>query len=59
VLRLHPQDVAAHYMLGNALLLQGRPGEAIPHYEHALRFQPGLEDARRNLELARRRAATP
>lgn len=59
VLLLQPDDFPARYMLGNALLLQGRPAEAIPHYEHARRLRPGFDDAQRNLELARKRAATP
>lgn len=59
VLRLRPDDFPARYMLGNTLLLQGRPAEAIPHYEHALRLRPDFEDAKRNLELARGRAAAP
>jgi tetratricopeptide (TPR) repeat protein len=51
-----PPDLAseAHYNLGNALLDQGNPGEAIESYKSALRLDPDLFDAKFNLELARR-----
>ena len=58
VLRINPGLVQTHYMLGNALLLQGRAAEAIPHYEEALRLRPDMDDAKQNLELARRRSAS-
>ena len=45
---------AATFNRGNALLMQGRPEEAIKAYVQALRAKPDDTDAKRNLELALR-----
>jgi Ca-activated chloride channel homolog len=45
---------AAAYNRGNALLMQGRPQEAVRAYVEALRARPDDRDAKRNLELALR-----
>ena len=45
---------AATYNRGNALLMQGRPEEAIQAYVQALRARPDDTDAKRNLEIALR-----
>jgi len=45
---------AATFNRGNALLMQGRPEEAIKAYVQALRARPDDTDAKRNLELALR-----
>ncbi|HEX4955018.1 MAG TPA: tetratricopeptide repeat protein [Thermoanaerobaculia bacterium] len=52
-------EVAAQalYGLGNAAYRQGRLEEAIGHWEQNLSLAPGDEDARFNLELARRELA--
>jgi tetratricopeptide (TPR) repeat protein len=39
-----PDNARALYGLGGALLEAGRPAEAIPYYERALRLDPGLPD---------------
>lgn len=44
---------ALYYNLGSAYFKQGRLGQAILHYERALRLLPGDGDVRANLELAR------
>ena len=41
-----------HYNLGNALYKQNRIANAILHYEKALKMEPGMEDAKHNLQLA-------
>jgi hypothetical protein len=46
---------AAHYNRGNLLMAQDKLDEAIDAYKQALRDDPGLDDARLNLELALRR----
>ena len=51
--RLDPNDAAAHNNLGIALGSVGRLDEARRAFERALALQPGFEDARRNLDLAR------
>ncbi|MBI5527509.1 MAG: tetratricopeptide repeat protein [Deltaproteobacteria bacterium] len=43
-----------HYNLGNAYLASGRRGMAVLHYERALTLNPDDDDARSNLEFARR-----
>ena len=43
---------AATFNRGNALLMQGRPEEAIQAYVQSLRARPDDADAKRNLELA-------
>jgi tetratricopeptide (TPR) repeat protein len=45
---------AANFNRGNALLMQGRPEDAIKAYVQALRARPDDTDAKRNLELALR-----
>ena len=45
----------ANYNRGNALMGMDRVDDAIEAYKQALREQPGLDDARVNLELALRR----
>jgi tetratricopeptide (TPR) repeat protein len=45
---------AATFNRGNALLMQGRPEEAIQAYVQSLRARPDDADAKRNLELALR-----
>lgn len=56
VLRRNADVFDAHYMLANAFMLQNQPGAAVREYEQALRLNPNFEDARRNLEAARRAA---
>lgn len=46
------------YNLGNAYFRQGQVGPAIFNYERALRLNPGFDDARANLALARKSVAT-
>src|SRR5207245_7715007 len=43
---------AATFNRGNALMLQGRPEDAVKAYVQALRARPDDGDAKRNLELA-------
>ena len=45
---------AATFNRGNALLMQGKPEEAIQAYVQSLRARPDDADAKRNLELALR-----
>jgi tetratricopeptide (TPR) repeat protein len=45
---------ALRYDLGNAWFRAGRPGKAAASWERALRLDPGDEEARANLETARR-----
>ena len=45
-------DAAAHNNLGVALLGLGRAREAVPHFREALRLDPGLPQARENLQRA-------
>jgi hypothetical protein len=52
---VHPH---LYYNLGNAYFRQGRVGPAIYNYERALRLDPGFDDARANLALARKSVAT-
>lgn len=47
-----PDNPRAHYNLANALSASGRAAEAIPHYETALRLQPGYVAAHYNLASA-------
>jgi len=51
-LRYDPQDPTALTNLGVALAAVGRPAEAIPYYEQALRIKPDTHDARANLAEA-------
>jgi len=52
-LALDPSDAASHFNVGFLLQRLGRHGEAIPRFERALQADPGLERARRGLELSR------
>jgi pentatricopeptide repeat protein len=51
------EDAAVYYNLGNAYAAQGTLGKAILSYVRALRLNPGAEDIRANLLIARRAAA--
>ena len=51
---IHPNYAAAHLLLGNALLYQGKHQEAIIEYETTLQLQPSNRDASSNLALAYR-----
>jgi len=53
--RLKPQFVHAHYMLGNALLLMDRVSEAREQYEWVLRINPNHPQARSRLSQLRAR----
>jgi Tfp pilus assembly protein PilF len=53
-LQLDPADAAAHNNLGWTLANQGRIAEAVPHFERALAINPQYENARLNLDQARR-----
>lgn len=46
-----------HYNLGNAYLASGRRGMAVLHYERALALHAGDDDAKANIEIARRHLA--
>ena len=48
-LQIQPDDADAHTCLGNALLRQGLPKEAIAHYEKALALAPEDPHARNNI----------
>jgi tetratricopeptide (TPR) repeat protein len=37
----NPEFAEAHYELGLALTLTGRPAEALPHFREAIRLRPG------------------
>lgn len=50
--RRDPRSAAAHYALGNGLLLLGDPAGAVPCYEEAVRLQPGFAEAHNNLGVA-------
>jgi tetratricopeptide (TPR) repeat protein len=51
-LRIGHNDVRAHINLGNVLLLRGNLGEAIAHYQQALRIDPHSAEAHLNLAVA-------
>jgi protein O-GlcNAc transferase len=44
-LRQNPNDPETHRNLGNALMLTGRPYEAIEHFKQALRIKPDYAGA--------------
>ena len=46
-----------YYNLGNTYYRMGQFGRAILNYERALRLEPGMSDARQNLELANSKTA--
>jgi Flp pilus assembly protein TadD len=50
-----PDSAQGHNNLGGALAASGRIAEAAAEFEHALRLDPNLVSARRNLELLRRK----
>ena len=52
-LALVPESPQGHNNLGGALAASGRTAEAIVEFEQALRLDPNLVSARRNLELLR------
>ena len=54
-LALVPESPQGHNNLGGALAASGRTAEAIVEFEQALRLDPNLVSARRNLELLRRK----
>ena len=54
---LQPGLVLAHKQLADLLCATGEFSGAIGHYEEALRRQPNFEEARQNLELARKKKA--
>ena len=54
-LDLRPDDALLHSDFGALLARLGRFREAVPEFETALRLDPHLETARRNLEAARAR----
>jgi tetratricopeptide (TPR) repeat protein len=51
-LSLDPDYAPAHNLLGMSLMRRGERGEAIAHFQEALRIDPNLATARRNLALA-------
>jgi tetratricopeptide (TPR) repeat protein len=56
---LQPDSPTLHNLLGALLIEEGRPAEAAPWLERAIRLQPGYADAQQNLRLAREAAARP
>ncbi len=56
-LALQPDSPVLHNHLGALLIEEGRPAEAAPWLEQALRLLPGYADARQNLQVAREAAA--
>jgi Flp pilus assembly protein TadD len=52
-LRLNEADAALHNDLGAMLAKLGRFREAVPEFETALRLDPLLDTAKRNLQEAR------
>jgi len=56
-LQFRPDDAQMHNDLGTVLARLGRIRDAVPEFEAALRFNPGLEQARRNLKSARAQLA--
>ncbi len=54
-LQFRPDDAPLHSDLGALLARLGRIREAVPEFETALRLDPALESARRNLAAARAR----
>lgn len=48
-----PENPDLHYNLANTYYQQSKYGLAILHYRKALRFSPGFDEAKHNLELAR------
>ena len=50
--RLRPIGAAAYVMIGNLMLIQSRPGDAVNAFTRALAIEPGNEEALRNLQQA-------
>ncbi len=50
--RLRATDPTAYLMVGNLLLKQSLPGDALKAFERALAIDPGNQDARKSLEQA-------
>ena len=51
--QLGVEDAALSYNLGTACARLGKLGDAVLHYERALRLDPGMDDARYNLSVIR------
>ena len=51
--QLGVEDAALSYNYGTACARLGKLGEAVLHYERALRLDPGMDDARYNLSVIR------
>jgi tetratricopeptide (TPR) repeat protein len=52
-LRLDPRNLIAHLKLGEVLLRQNQPEQAIPHFQRAILGQPDWKEAREGLDAAR------
>ena len=52
-IRIDPASALAHNNLGSALVARGDRDRAIEHFREALRLDPDMAAARRNLERAR------
>lgn len=53
VMQIGYTSATLHYNLGNAHYRAGHVAPAVYHYEKALKLNPGMEDARFNLQIAR------
>jgi tetratricopeptide (TPR) repeat protein len=51
-LKIDPHSIAALNNLGIVLARMGKPAEAIPRYEDALKFHPDDPSTKRNLAIA-------
>lgn len=54
-----PADASAYLTLGNALMQQGRAGEAVPLFDMATRLKPGDADLLNSLACALRESGEP
>jgi len=54
-IKLTPRNPILHKELGMILSRQGKFEEAIQHFEEALRIKPDYAEARRNLDIAKKR----
>jgi tetratricopeptide (TPR) repeat protein len=59
LIRDFPDDATAHYSLGNLLRGEGRPEEALPHYQAAHRLDPQNANIAAALDLALAAARPP
>ena len=50
--KTYPTFGEAHYILGMALVAEGKNEEAISHYKMAIKLKPGFAEAQKNLEMA-------